>query len=314
MIKRIVSTVVMFCAAGSVLADTPLNPFNQTSRTVMVQIDENFTDFGSVGGSFGAKLTGSWTSNGSVGVITVPGLAVEGLVSGVFSGISAVPGSFSNYVIQIDLSNGNVIAADISGQLVLPFVGAQALIVTGTSTEVAGFNPTDLFGIEYPAHCTGGAGCTIVPGSGYDITTGQVNAVGRINTLVQVFSPFGDMRFTELPAAPFCDVEATQAAYVDGEVTGLTVLRYANLGGADIVSRLILELKYDAGAFTATAFDIGADSSLVLPTGFDIDHGPQQILPVQTALPRGTWGYRCAIVDPVSGTVYAEDTAEFELQ
>lgn len=314
MIKRIVSACVMLCAAGSVMADTPINPFNQTSRTIMVQIDEDFANFGSVGSSFGAKLTSSWTSNGSVGTITVPGGSIENLVSNVFSGVSAVPGSFTNYVIQIDLSNGNVIAADLSGQVVLPIVGTQGIIQTATSTEVAGFNPTNLFGIEYPAHCTGGSGCNIVPGSGYDITTGQVNAVGKLNTLVQVFSPFGDLRFTELPAEPFCDVDTSQASYVDGEVTALSVLRFANFGGADIVARLLVELKYNAAAFTGTAFDVGSDSSLVLPTGWDVDSGPQQILPVQEALPRGTWGYRCAIVDPVTGDVYAEDTAEFEIQ
>lgn len=314
MIKRIVSTVVMLCMAGSALADTPINPFNQTSRTIMVQIDEDFANFGSVGQSFGAKLSANWTSNGSVGFITVPGSSVENLVSNVFSGVSAVPGSFTDYQIQIDLTNGHVIAADLSGQLVLPLIGAQAVIQTATSAEVAGFKLTDLFGIIYPQHCTSGADCTIVPGASYDIATGQVNAVGKIATLVQVFSPFGDMRFTELPAAPFCDVETTQSAYVDGEVTGLSILRFANLGGADIVSRLLVELKYDATAFTGTAFDAGADSSLVLPTGWDIDYGPQAILPVQAALPRGTWAYRCAIVDPVSGAVYAEDTAEFEIQ
>lgn len=61
-------------------------------------------------------------------------------------------------------------------------------------------------------------------------------------------------------------------------------------------------------------FDVGADSALVLPAGFDINYGPQPILPVLTALPRGTWGYRCAIEDPISGEVYAQDTAEFEIQ
>ena len=235
-------------------------------------------------------------------------------MSNVFSGVSAVPGSFTNYTIQIDLSNGNVIAADLTGQLVLPIIGAQSITQTATSTEVAGFMPTDLFGIEYPAHCTGGGGCTIVPGSGYDIATGQVNAVGTIATLVQVFSPFGDMRFTELPAEPFCDVEMTQAAYVDGDVTELSVVRFANFGGADLIAQLLVELKFDTAGFTGTAFDAGSDGSLVLATGFDVDFGPSPVLPVTSGLPRGTWAYRCAIVDPVSGDVLAEDTAEFEIQ
>lgn len=116
------------------------------------------------------------------------------------------------------------------------------------------------------------------------------------------------------PAAPFCDIETTQPSYVNTEVTGLSKLRFANLGGTDLVSRLIIELKYDAAEFTATAFDVGADSSIVLPASFDVDYGPQPIIAVQTVFPRGTWRYRCAIVDPISGAVYAEDYAKFQLQ
>ena len=131
---------------------------------------------------------------------------------------------------------------------------------------------------------------------------------GTNGFLVGTVAPIPD------PPSPLCDLDATKSAYVDGDVTALSVVRFANLEGADLVSRLIVELKYDAAAFTATAFDSGADGNLILPTGIDLNFGPQQILPVESALPRGTWSYRCAILDPISGEFYAEDTAEFEIQ
>ncbi len=315
MIIRIFSAIFVLCIAGPALADVPVNVFNQTPRTIMVQVDEDFSDYGLVGSSFGTKLAASWTSNGAVGVVTIPGAAMEALIATVFSPVEAVAGSFTDYQVQIDLTNGNILSADVSGQVVVPVLGTQAFIQSASSTGVAGFKLTDFFGlITYPEFCTSGADCTIVPGATYDIGTGQLNAVGLISTVFQVFTPFGDLRLTELPAAPLCDVEMTQPAYVDGETTTLSVLRFANLGGADLPTRLIVELNYPAAAFTATAFDVGQDGSLILPTGWDIDYGPTSILPVTSPLPRGTWSYRCAIVDPFSGEVYSEDTAEFEIE
>jgi len=60
--------------------------------------------------------------------------------------------------------------------------------------------------------------------------------------------------------------------------------------------------------------NVGADGSLVLPAGTDVDLGPLPILPVTAALPRGDYEFSCRMLDPVTGELLAEDLNLFEVQ
>lgn len=313
-IKSIIVLSLVFVFAGvPAFADTPFDVTNLSPRTVQVQVDEDFSDYSLIGSMFGTVVEGTYVSNGTVGLVTLPGAAIEDLVSSVFTGVDPVAGSFSDYKIVIELATLEVTSATISGQLDVPILGTQAFTQTASSTQVAGFELANLFGIEYPEFCTSGASCTIVPGAPYDPATGQLNAVGNIATLVNVFTPFGDLRLTEVPAEPFCDVEISQPVYVNGEQTTLNTLRYANMGAGNVEARLVLQISYET-FFTATLISVGAGGGFVLPAGVDFDLGPIGLLPVSAGLPRGNWSYRCALEDPFSGAVLAEDITTFELQ
>ncbi len=305
--------LVLSLCVGPAAADTPFDVTNLTARGILVQVDEDVTDYSAIGSMFGTAVEGTWISNGTIGVVTVSGSVVENLISTVFDGVTVVPGSFTDYQIVIDLATLEVTNASISGQIDVPILGTQAFTQTASSTTLAGFELASIFGLEYPAFCTSGTGCTIVPGLPYDPATGQLNAVGEIDTLFQVFTPFGDLRLTEVPAEPFCDVEISQPIYVDGETTTLNTLRYANLGGLDAEVRLRLQLSFGT-FFTFDLIDIGAGGGFSLPSGADFDLGPLGLLPVSAGLPRGSWSYRCALEDPTTGTVFAEDVTAFELQ
>ncbi len=114
---------------------------------------------------------------------------------------------------------------------------------------------------------------------------------------------------TPISGDVLCDVESTQASYVTGEQIGLSTLRYANLSGSSLDTRLRLQLSYST-FFTANLIDF----SFVLPDTADFDVAPLGLFNVSSSLPRGTWTFRCALEDPVTGAVQAEDLSNFEVQ
>jgi hypothetical protein len=189
------------------------------------------------------------------------------------------------------------------------------VVQTASSTTIAGFEDLNIFGNILPGFCTSGSGCTLVPGLPFDPATGQVNAVGPATTNlfgIQLFSPFGDLKFSELLE---CEVATTQSTYVDGEFLTMSVLRFANLSPNPVETRLRLQLTLPpALPITVQALDIGAAGGFFLPGTFDNDLGPVQMFEVPSYLPRGEYGLRCALEDPFTGDVQAEDEAVFDFQ
>ena len=110
-----------------------------------------------------------------------------------------------------------------------------------------------------------------------------------------------------------CDVETSNAIYFNGDQITLATLRYANLTGASLETRLRLQLSFDP-FFTGNIIDVGAGGGFVLPIGADFDLGPLGLITVSAGFPRGTWSFRCAMEDPISGAIQAEDTVNFEIQ
>lgn len=310
------SVLALSIALGAALpaAAEPVDLDDATARDVLVQVDENVDDFGAIGANFGTEITAQFASDGVTATVTVGGAAIEDLIELVFAGAaSVVPGSFSDYVLAIDVATGTVLSATVSGQITVPIVGTIDVEQTASSTELAGFQLTSIFGFMVPIFCTSGASCTIVPGLPYDDVTGQLNAVGRIATIFDVFTPFGDLKLSEVPSPLSCEVEMSQPSYVDGEPVVITSLRFANASPTAVPTRLRLQITLPFG-ITVDAIDLGAGGGFAIPGSFDHQLGPVTMFTLQPGQPRGNFSWRCALEDPITGAVEAEDIAPFVFQ
>lgn len=291
----------------------PLDLSNPTPRTVLVEVDEFTGDYGAIGAAFGTPVEAAFTSDGVTALITVPGSVVEALVDRIFASPTAVPGSFSDYEIAIDVATGQVLSATVNGLATVPIFGTVNLAQNASSTTLAGFKLTNILGYILPLACTGGTGCTIVPGLPYDPATGQLNAVGVIATIFNVFTPFGDLRLSEAQAPLACEVAMSQPAYSDGQPVVITSLRFTNRTPNPIQTRLRLQLTLPFG-ITANAIDLGASGGFFIPGNFDRQLGPVTMFTLQPGQPRGAFQWRCALEDPTTGAIQAEDLAPFTFQ
>ncbi len=95
----------------------------------------------------------------------------------------------------------------------------------------------------------------------------------------------------------------------------MSTLRYANLSPNPVETRLRLQFSLPPPfpVTTVQALDVGAGGGFFLPGSFDIDLGPVQMFSIFSNLPRGQYGLRCALEDPTTGDVQAEDEADFDL-
>ena len=114
------------------------------------------------------------------------------------------------------------------------------------------------------------------------------------------------------PGLAECDIQMSQASYVDGETITADVFRIANLTGASQA----LEIKIWLGVPGASPIDVplGADDTFVLPDGTDVDLGPVPLLPVTAALARGGYEFSCRMLNPTTGRLLREDRNFFDLQ
>jgi len=109
---------------------------------------------------------------------------------------------------------------------------------------------------------------------------------------------------------PVCEIELSQTTYVDGETITANVFRIANLTSAQSPSEWKVWLGVP-GVPPISIINLGADGSLVLPAGFDVDFGPLPLVPVTAALPGGTYELSCRLLDPVTGGLLSEDLNNF---
>jgi len=111
---------------------------------------------------------------------------------------------------------------------------------------------------------------------------------------------------------PQCDIQMSQATYIDGETITADVFRIANLTGAPVST----EIKIWLGVPGLPPVDVslGATDIFLLPDGMDIDLGPAPLLPVTAALPRGSYEFSCRYLDPITGRLLMEDRNFFDLQ
>lgn len=296
------STVLLLGFMSSTLsavAAQPLDLSDPTPRSIDLSVDQDVEDLARVGGAYSLPFEASFTSDGNVATVSIPGATVESLITDVFAGLaSAVPGSFSDYVIRIDVNTNEVLSADATGQISSP-IGNLAVTHRATSTEVSGFTITDLLGAQVPIYCTAGADCTLVEGIGFDPQTGTVNAVGEVNaSLVRVFTPFGDVRLTEQGTAD-CAVAVDQATYAPGDTLSFGFSIDNNLPQAQALE---LKLWVEIEGFGALPiFNLGSDGALVMAPNDSIGFPSLPLLVVDGSTPPGEWSFGCRVLDVVTG-------------
>ncbi|MBW2423117.1 MAG: hypothetical protein JRG86_02660 [Deltaproteobacteria bacterium] len=133
------------------------------------------------------------------------------------TGTQAVPGTFSEFVWQIEATTGHVVHAELSGRVRQPIslglvrsTAEVAIRAEMTTRQMGGFRPrTRLFGQSTHGFCESrqdAQDCTLVPSRPLDPQSGYVNAVGSVTARIplasrRVFSPLGEARFSERTAS-----------------------------------------------------------------------------------------------------------------
>lgn len=202
----------------------PLDLTNPSPRQVRVEI-ETSADLSVVGASYGDPIPASYAVEGGFGRVTIDDVDYEA-----FADIQGL--DISDIVFRIDLATREVELVNAIGLVNQPFAGYQ-FIWSMDSTRTSGFVQVDNLP---PFHCTSqadvdalcafvpdfcGETCTIVPGASYDPATGKLNMVGFERQTgcgetgcitIDVFNRNGDMRLSEVAAAPMVPALSPLAA------------------------------------------------------------------------------------------------------
>ncbi|HVP27944.1 MAG TPA: hypothetical protein VMW35_02125 [Myxococcota bacterium] len=297
-------------ALGALLAlpagAAPLDLGNPTPRGVDVEVDQSVRDYTVQGGAYSTPLRGTFTSDGTVATITVPAAVAAAKLQAILGGVFTIePGTFSDYVIQIDIATHAVLSATASGRIDT-VLGAFDVVQQTSSTTVAGFQIANVAGYNLPVFCDTGPMCTLVPGSGYDPATGRLNAVGSISgAVVPFFTPFGDLRLSEVSPVS-CATSLFNDQVTNGDVISVE-LEVRN----DLPTDRAVELKVWAtlpGTAPVNLVNIGSEGGAILPAGQVLDFPGGSLVNVGANTARGTWTFGCRLVDPATGETLSTDS------
>jgi hypothetical protein len=114
-------------------------------------------------------------------------------------------------------------------------------------------------------------------------------------------------------AGTFCDVDMSQAIYVNGDTVTATTLRIVNPSAGPVSIELKIWLGWPGGP-PISVVNAGADGSVILPAGLDLDLGPVSLFSVIPGTPRGAYEFSCRMLDPVTHKFLAEDLTPFAIQ
>lgn len=303
--------LLLLGSATAASAATPLDLTDPTTRTIRIEVDQELHDYAAVGGAYSLPIPATFTSDGTTATITVDGSATAAFIDDFFNGaVSTVPGSFSDYVITIDVATGVVTSANATG-ILDTVLGQVPVDQTASSTALAGFEIFPFMGFDFPLFCTSGASCTIVPGAPYDPLTGRANAVGIIVTPVfNTFTPFGDVRLTEDDELR-CDLAVNAKDFVPLETVEAGVLfRNGSGTGRAVEAKVWIET---ADGFLVSAINVGANGGTFLPAGFEQLSPVSPLFAVQPSTVLGDWQVGCRLLDPITGETLASDLDTFEV-
>jgi hypothetical protein len=308
---RMVRMAILAAFVASPAIAGPLNLADPTPRQIRVEVDQELHDYAAIGGAYSLPISASFTSDGTTATITVDGSAAAAFVTDFFNGaVGTVPGSFSDYVVTIDVASGAVTSAHVSG-ILDTVLGNVPFEQTASSSAVAGFTIFPFMGFDFPLFCDSGDACTIVPGAPYDPVTGRANAVGIIVTSVfNTFTPFGDIRLTEDDGIR-CDLSVNAKDYVQLEAVevGADIRNGSSTGRA-------VEVKIWIGradGINISAVNIGADGNTFLAGSSEHLFPVSPLFTVDASTILGDWEVGCRLLDPVTGETLAQDNDTFQV-
>ncbi len=132
-----------------------------------------------------------------------------------------------------------------------------------------------------------------------------------------VLSSSYDVRFSAEPSnvqpGPRCEARMSQSGYSYGDVVTAETLRIENPGGETVPVELKIWLELTDGR-RVSVHNNGADGSVGIPAGANVDYGPLTILGVDFDTEHGLYKFGCRLLDPASGNEHYESTAVFEIQ
>lgn len=112
---------------------------------------------------------------------------------------------------------------------------------------------------------------------------------------------------------PGCDIQLNQASFGNGNAVVMQVFRFTNPTAAP--QRVEVKIWLEApGLAPIGLLNAGADGALVFPAGYDVNLGQPTLLTITPQFLRGAYGIHCRFVDPVTGTLKAEDLNPFVVQ
>ncbi len=118
--------------------------------------------------------------------------------------------------------------------------------------------------------------------------------------------------FTLVKGRPVCDIQMSQESYTAGDIVTASVFRISNPDIDSVSVELAVWLKVPA--ISPISFvNVGADGSVVFPSGFDQDYGPLPLFPA-AGLPPGNYEFSCRLLDPITKKLLAEDLNTFQIQ
>lgn len=110
-----------------------------------------------------------------------------------------------------------------------------------------------------------------------------------------------------------CEIEIFRSANLDGDTVTASVFRLANPGAEAIAVEWKSWLE-GPGFDPIPLINAGADGSLVLQAGLDVDIGPVPLFTVAPATPRGRYEWNCRLIDPVTGETGSTDVNFFDIE
>lgn len=216
----LLACALCFLPPLSAEAAEPLDLSDLTARAVRVHFERSFSDPGAVGQTFDAGWPATWSVQGNVGRVEMS-IPIHEMARESLQGLSlmAIPGTFSRFVVEIDLTTLEATSLVASGALSNGTQGFGFSTRVLDTAAVGGFIGPD----TPPLFCTSqqqvddtclivplfcGQTCTFVPGFAYDPLAGTLNMIGSEEQNacdgavcfgpLEMFATTGDLKLTEL--------------------------------------------------------------------------------------------------------------------
>ena len=132
-----------------------------------------------------------------------------------------------------------------------------------------------------------------------------------------VLSSSFDVRFSAEPSnvlpGPRCEVRMSQSGYSYGDLVTAETLQIENSGGETEAVELKIWIELTDGR-RVSVHNNGADGSVEIPAGANVEYGPIAIFGVDSDAEHGLYKFGCRLLDPASGKEFYESTAVFAIQ